>query len=315
MLAPMAGGPDLVWGLVLGLAGAAFALASLRLFPPGWRISRLARIRFAGAIFFVLLVSSLFAGRELTTWAAAIGFAVGGVSIVKRARHARLIHSTLRDLLATPPDTRERGVDHLRTLLGPPPARAREHQVWAQTVLWVAAHVHRAGMAREALALVEAVDRSRLDAASLGVRTQLLASCAVTLGDRARARQELASTPRETVSPIFQRALAAMDLLLDALEGAPAEGLEERCRAARAAEDDATVRALAGAALAHTLAASGRRDEAMAELRSLRDAPWGGPDSIGAPLPLLERIAGHRGPASPLAEAVLASEGTPYRST
>lgn len=315
MLAGMPSAPDLLWGLVLGVTGAALTLASSRLFPADWKVPRAAQVRLAATMFAFLLVSTLVVGREVTTLGSVLGFTLGGLMVMKRARRARLVVAALRDVLAATPETRERAFEHVRTLLGPPPARAREHQAWVQTVLYVAAHLQRVEMAHEALSLADALDRSRLAAPTLGVRAQLVAACAVTLGDRARARKELASVPREKVSPLYQRALGAMDLLLDALEDTPADDLEDRCRKALSGEVDASVKHLARAALAHALAGSGRREEARAELRALRDEAARDAQALGTPTSILARVVRHRGPASPLAEAVLASEGTPYRST
>ena len=89
-----------------------------------------------------------------------------------------------------------------------------------------------------------------------------------------------------------------------ALEG-DADRAEAAARKGLANETEGQLRVTWGMAHAHALAAMGRRDEALAALRELRQKH--------AEMNVLERVARHAGPASPLAETLLIDNDAPYR--
>ena len=114
----------------------------------------------------------------------------------------------------------------------------------------------------------------------------------------------LGEVARPVSDPLWERALAAHEALLAALDG-EAEPAEAASRAGFATEPDPILRLTWKMAHAHALAALGRDDEARAALLEVRDQA---PD----PQPL-ERVVRHGGPASPLAKALLTDTGAPYR--
>jgi hypothetical protein len=91
--------------------------------------------------------------------------------------------------------------------------------------------------------------------------------------------------------------------LLDALEGDPAAAIARADGALAVAPLAPPVKGTWMAARAHALEASGAHREARALLEAIR--------AEHGDLPL-KRIAGHRGPASAAAEALLAAQ-VPYR--
>jgi hypothetical protein len=131
-----------------------------------------------------------------------------------------------------------------------------------------------------------------------------MAVASIALRDRGRARQVLASVRRPVPAVMWERALAALEVLLEAIDG-DAAAAETRAAAGLAAETVPAVRSAWRTARAHALAALHRREEALAELRELRA---GEPDHR-----VLERVARQGGPASPLAESLLVDGGTAYR--
>jgi hypothetical protein len=107
---------------------------------------------------------------------------------------------------------------------------------------------------------------------------------------------------RPAVPPLMERALVATEALLDALEGTR-DDVDARTSTALQNESDPIVRMLWLATRAHALSRADRRDEARDTLREIhRTDPRA-----------LERIVRAGGPASPLAEGLLAEVATPYR--
>lgn len=237
---------------------------------------------------------------------ALLGLSIPTALVVGRARRSRAIDQALRELAS--PERREHALRELRARLGAPPMRMRDWVRWVDAVLHVAANMARVGLAREALALVNRIPAEPLDPHTNGVRAQLVAAACIALGERERARRELATVRRPMADVRIERAIVATTILLDALEGDPEA--EARARDALQVDDDPMLRA----ALAHALAAGGRRDEAASELEKLRDAVQPEESALVPLVPVLERVARQRGPASALAEALLAGVGAPYRS-
>ncbi len=301
---------DIGFGIVLGLVVATVVIALFRLYPRSWKISPRYQAPAAFVLLLLFTTTSGLVGHETALMAAAAAVALATPLVARRARRARTIDRAIRDL--TVPERREEALAVLVAQVGPPPMRMRDWSSWSKIVLFVAAHVARAGLPREALSLVDRIDRALLDPYTTGVRAQIVAACCVPLGERERARRELTTVARPARDALFERAIVATEILLDALDGAPTA--EARARSSLAAERDPHVGSTLRAALAHALAASGQRDEAVAELRKLA-AETPPPPKDGLPLqPVLERVARQRGPASPLAEAILGGQSTPYRS-
>jgi hypothetical protein len=100
----------------------------------------------------------------------------------------------------------------------------------------------------------------------------------------------------------YERALQALETLLEALEGDAREALM-RAEKGLAVRDPDAVRISWQMAEVHALAATGAQANAQDRLRSMRVEH--GPLVLG-------RVAAHRGPASALATALMASD-VPYR--
>ena len=292
-----------LFGAALGLGLVVCWIATLRAFPRGWGVSR-GRLALSGVLLVVLLsCAGAFFGRGV-----AIAASVGALAVIEpvllvRARRARQIHHAVEAL--RDPEARDRNLALLAELVGEPPSDFR-YLNWSRIVAFVAAGASRAELADEALRWIERIDRARVDRVGVASRAQIMAAAHIALGQRQRAREVIAEVPRPVPGPLWERALTALETLLAALEGSPdPERAEAMARAGLEAEPDPMLRQTWYAAHAHALAALGRRDDARAALVRLRElAPKERP---------LERVVRHRGPASPIAEALLAESGMPYR--
>lgn len=298
--------PEIVYGIGIGLGLVALWIGALRLYPRSWKFPKSAVLRIGVALVALLTFMTVAVGHDVVLTGTALGIAVSTPFYWRRVRRARLLEHALSELLV--PERRAAALSVIGAQLGPPPDRIRPFATWARSVLWVASRMARAGLAPEALAWLDRVDPARVGITVAALRSQLVAVCCIGIGDLARARAEIARIRRPAEPALHERALVATELLLDALEGTDVD-VVARAREALAKETDAVVAGTLHAVLAHALAARGLRDEALAELRQL---PPADPDAPG--LSPLERVARHRGPASPLAESLLAGRPTPpYR--
>jgi hypothetical protein len=159
------------------------------------------------------------------------------------------------------------------------------------------------GLTPAAIAALEPVEPPRLDPLLRAQRAQAMAAFRIANGEREAARAELSRVPRPVADPNWESAIAAVDALLLALGGEPAEA-EARARDAVARVTMPTVLAQWQVALAHALAAQGMRVEATEVLKKTRDV-------LGARA--LAVVVRHGGPASPLAAALQAETEAPYR--
>jgi|GEM_PF-7082063 len=141
-----------------------------------------------------------------------------------------------------------------------------------------------------------------LEPALAGAAAQYRAAAHLRLGQIVAARHALASTTRPAATPAFELALQALDALVDVIDGAPGGEARADAALAGAALPDA-LRITWSMVKAHALAARAAGDEARTLLRELREAHG---DEVVA------RVVRHGGPASGVAERLLASEG-PYR--
>jgi hypothetical protein len=161
-------------------------------------------------------------------------------------------------------------------------------------------------MPNEALRLIGLIDERQLDASSFATGAVLRAWCALAWGDRARARGELGRVTRPSANEASERSLAAIELLLEAIDGDPTVAAE-RAEAELASDPEGGLRRTLRSAQAHAWAATGRRAEALALLCELAaEASSDDPK-------LLARLIRHGGAASPLAASLLAADVGAYR--
>lgn len=252
----------------------------------------------------LVVVSLLFGAIALivTSWAMPGASAVLGVITaappilaIALLRQRRRLHWHVASVLS--PYGRDSALASLRAHLakGRPLRRVQD----ARRAAWVLADADRL---EEAVALLEDVPLEEVAKRWVLERAYLrndLCAYRLRLGDREGARAALdAIAPR----PRSLRAvLATKDALLAAVGGEPDLALEILAKhplPARSAH-----RATADTARAHALAAKGDLDGARALLRSRAsaDPKW------------LARAARPEGPATPIAAALAAERGTPYR--
>ena len=171
----------------------------------------------------------------------------------------------------------------------------------ARWVLTIAANVARAGHPERALEWTTRIERGVLGRPLATMHAQHEAAFRLATGDRAGARRAIERASRPAIEP-WEDALLALEALLDALEG-DAEAAVARTTGPLAANPPRLSRAMWQMARAHAQARLGATDEARDTLRALRN------DEGDA---LLRRTVAHEGPASRLAESLLAEQGA-YR--
>jgi hypothetical protein len=180
--------------------------------------------------------------------------------------------------------------------------RLNGYAVWVQWTHRAAIIAIATGRAEAARRWLDAVDPVRLDHDGRPVHAARLAVTRIELGDRSGARQILARVARPAAVPATEQALAALEGLLEALDGDAATALA-KADAALDGPLDPTIRATWRVVRAHALERAGAPAEAREVLLALRG-------EYGERV--LRRIANHGGPASASAATLLASP-TPYR--
>jgi tetratricopeptide (TPR) repeat protein len=293
--------------LLPALGGAAVLTIAIRLgmrfYPPTWQ--RLSSAR--QLVLFVVLtalfwVVTVFYGPGVTSLALTCAFVVLVPVTWGRVRRARAVEAALAAL--SNPESRARALADLNHLRGSAPAGTPQYRRWARLAMYIAQQASRADLPEQALAWGEEIDPARLDATALALRTQLIAACSIAVGQRARARAELGRVRRPAGDVLWERALQALETLLDALEG-NVEKAEATARREGGLEKEPALRVTWLVAHAHALAALGRREEALDVLRKARDSM---PE-----VKLLERVVRHAGPASALATSLLGDGASAYR--
>jgi hypothetical protein len=171
----------------------------------------------------------------------------------------------------------------------------------ARWVLSIAASVSRAGHPQRALDWTMRVEHGVLGRPLAAIHAQHEAVFRIAIGDREGARRAIARASRPAIAP-WEDALLALEALLDALEGNP-EAVLSRTSGPLEAEGAITSRVVWQAARAHAQAKLGAIEEARSTLRTIRSESG---DEV------IHRVAMQNGPASRLAEALLA-EGGAYR--
>jgi hypothetical protein len=151
--------------------------------------------------------------------------------------------------------------------------------------------------------VLEGVEETRLSPLSRAKRTYVLAVCRLRGGDRRAAREELSRIPRPVPDADWEDAVASLEALFLSLEGDLREA-EARARRGLERVRVPAVRVSLQAALAHSLAAQGSREEAETILREMQKTHGN---------EALARVVRHAGAASPIAETLQAASGTPYR--
>ena len=166
-------------------------------------------------------------------------------------------------------------------------------------VLMATGPLTQAGMWDEARSRLRALEETALSEAQAVLRNQALATCELQFDDVEAAQRAIDRIQRPT-EPSIEVWLVAMEALLMALRGDSERALAHI--GAQDADDNPSLRASHRLVHAHIFAARGDEDAAVRELEMLRrEAGRAG----------LERVVLPRGPATELAERLLADEGQP----
>lgn len=174
-----------------------------------------------------------------------------------------------------------------------------EHR--ARWVLGIATQVYRAGHPERALEWTTKLELGIVGRPLAAMYAQHEAVFRIAIGDREGARRAVARAPRPAVAP-WEEQLSALDALFEALEG-DAEAALRRTNGALDAASPTVARSSWQVVRAHAQARLGATEEARTTLRAIRSES--GEDAI-------RRIVTHDGPASRLAEMLIA-EGGAYR--
>jgi hypothetical protein len=175
---------------------------------------------------------------------------------------------------------------------------------YEQRALWVlgaASLAVAAGQYDRALAWTHQIDPSRLSRTVAAKHAELEAGLRILVRDREGARRALARAPRPAPGE-WEESLLAIGALLEALDG-DVRSADERASSALAKGPRAGIKRVWQTVRAHALVKLDSADAATALLHDIR-AEHG--------VDALRRVIAHAGPASPLAERVLAEQG-PYR--
>ncbi len=256
---------------------------------------------FLGSALTVLVVgvTALFALRATSMDQATINWAAGSIggvialfllmSSARRFRDVRGLSVLCQRLEET--DARASAAAALERLFVR--VRRRDEQRYIALVLMATGPLTQAGMWAEARAQLRSLDDVTLSEAQAVLRDQALATCELQFDDPQAAQRAIDRIARPTEQSI-EVWLVAMEALLMAVRGESEQALAHL--GAQDTDDNPSLRASHRLVHAHVLAERGRRDEALEELRSLKqEAGRAG----------LERVILPRGPASPLAEQLL----------
>lgn len=274
-----------IWGVPFSLLSIATALRA-----------------FAGSALTVLVIGvvSLFALRvtsvpldQVDRIAALFGGGLGLLLLLSSARRSRHVRglSVLCQRIQEE-DARPAARLALDRLLDQ--VRRNDQQRYIALVLMATGPLTQAGMWSEARERLRSLGDDALSESQAVLRNQALATCELQFDDVDAAQRAIDQIRRPTEDPI-EVWLVAIEALLMAVRGQSDEALSHL--GARNTGDNPSLRASHRLVHAHILADRGEEDAALEELRSLRQE---------AGIAGLERVRLPRGPASPLAERLLA---------
>jgi hypothetical protein len=261
-----------------------------------------ARTAFVGGILFIGVLAASALGPVAAVMAGVgLNVFIGGRMLMTTRRAARV--KKLLGQVEGPDATRalaalDREVEGLRGGRG---GEKSDYEYRARWVLGIAANVGGAGHPRQALEWIARLEPTAMGRVVATMHAQHEAVFRTTSGDRDGARQAIARVPRPAMAP-WEDALQALEALLEALDGDAAAAVE---RSARALDTAATgpSRVTWQMARAHALARAGAVEDAREVIRVMRNEEGAAP---------LRRLVAHDGPASRLAEVLLAERGA-YR--
>ncbi len=273
-----------LWGVPFGLLSIATVLRS-----------------FFGSVLTVLLIGvvALFAlrvtpiARAQIDWlAGSIGGVVALLLSVASARRLRDVRglSILCQRLQEE-DARPQAAAALDRLLNR--QRHRDEQRYIALVLMAIGPLTQAGMWAEARERLHGLDEVALSESQAVLRDQALATCELQFDDPDAAQRAI-DRIRRPVEGSIEIWLVAMEALLMAVRGESEKALAHL--GGQRADDNPSLRASHRLVHAHILAKRGRTEDALEELRVLREE---------AGRAGLQRVVLPRGPASPLAEQLL----------
>ncbi|MGB5265000.1 MAG: hypothetical protein WBN30_00315 [Polyangiales bacterium] len=273
-----------LWGVPFGLLSIATVLRS-----------------FFGSVLTVLLIGvvALFALRvtpiaqaQIDWLAGSIGGGVALLLSVASARRLRDVRglSILCQRLQED-DARPQAAAALDRLLNR--QRHRDEQRYIALVLMAIGPLTQAGMWADARERLQGLDEVALSESQAVLRDQALATCELQFDDPDAAQRAI-DRIRRPVEGSIEVWLVAMEALLMAVRGESEKALAHL--GGQRADDNPSLRASHRLVHAHILAKRGRTEDALEELRVLREE---------AGRAGLQRVVLPRGPASPLAEQLL----------
>jgi hypothetical protein len=273
-----------LWGVPFGLLSIATVLRS-----------------FFGSVLTVLLIGvvALFALRVTPITQAQIDWlagSIGGggalllsVAAARRLRDVRGLSILCQRLQEE--DARPQAAAALDRLLNR--QRHRDEQRYVALVLMAIGPLTQAGMWADARERLQGLDEVALSESQAVLRDQALATCELQFDDPDAAQRAI-DRIRRPVEGSIEVWLVAMEALLMAVRGESEKALAHL--GGQRADDNPSLRASHRLVHAHILAKRGRTEDALEELRVLREE---------AGRAGLQRVVLPRGPASPLAEQLL----------
>ncbi len=277
----------LTWGVPFGLLSISTVLVS-----------------FAGSVLTVLLIGAIagFVLRTTTLTPGEVDVVAGGIGAfagfllllnsARRMRHVRGL-SVLCQRLAEE-DAQPTALRALRRMLD----RAKKHDTdrHIALVLMSTGPLTQASLWEDARAGLSSIDEQGLTPAQAVLRNQALATCQLQFDELEAAEEAIGSIPRPA-EPSIEIWLVAMEALLLAVRGKP-EAAQAKLRG-QGTSGNPSLEASHRLVRAHILAGQDQREQALEELKALRQA---------AGRAGLERVLHPHGPASTLARELIDAE-------
>jgi hypothetical protein len=286
-LAPVVRGR--AWGVPFGLLSIATVLRSF--------IGSFLTVLVLGSVALVVLKTTSMVPAEAELAAAVLGAALGLAllwSSVRRMRDVRGLSVLCQRIQED--DAKDAALSALDRLFDR--VRRRDGQRYIALVLMATGPLTAAGMWGAARDRLRSLDDFALTEAQAVLRNQALATCELQFDDVEAAQRAIDAIARPT-EPSIEVWLVAMEALLMAVRGESERALAHI--GAQSTADNPSLQASHRLVHAHIYAARGDEGAALRELeRLLEEAGRAG----------LERVTRPRGPATALAEHMLAAEAT-----
>lgn len=276
----------LIWGVPAGFLSVASVVRSF--------VGSFLTVFVLGVVAFFALRAAALPPMQVEWGAGLLAGLIGLVLLLSSARRMREVRGLL--VLCQrlgEEDVRQTAMQRLRRLLD----RARQKNADRYTALALMAigPLTQAGMWAEARSLLRELEGETLTEMQSVLRNQALATCELQFDELDAAQRAIDRIPRPTEDSL-EVWLVAMEALLMALRGEAERALAHL--GSRDVSDNPSLKASHRLVRAHILASRGDEQAALAELEALQqEAGRAG----------LERVIRPLGPASPLAERLIAA--------